>query len=75
MIVQDHFGGEMLRTVNQGVLHYWNQVDGVDVDLTRDQFEQWAPEAEIVTVDRDEVESSGPALAARHRPLVAALAS
>ncbi len=36
MVVQDRFGGEMLLTVNQGALHYWNRVDGIDVDLTRE---------------------------------------
>ncbi len=73
MIVHDRFGGEMLRTVNQGALHYWNRVDGIDVDLTRDQFDAWAPEDEIVTVDRDYVGSSGPTIAARHGRLTAAL--
>jgi hypothetical protein len=57
MIVHDRFGGEMLRTVNQGVLHYWNRVDGTDVDLTREQFDTWFPDDEIVTVDRDDVGS------------------
>ena len=73
MIVHDRFGGEIFRTVNQGVLHYWNSVDGIDVDLTRDQFDTWAPEDETVTVDRDSVGSSGPTIAARHRRLSANL--
>lgn len=73
MIVHDCFGGEILRTVNQGVLHYWNRMDGMDVDLTRDQFDRWAPEDDIVTVDRGYVGSSGPTIAARHRQLTGAL--
>jgi hypothetical protein len=43
MIVYDHFGGEIVRTVNHGVLHQWNVVDGVD-DFTHDPFATWAPE-------------------------------
>ena len=46
MIVHDRFGGEVRRAVNEGVIHYWNRIDGVDVDLTRDQFDSWAPEVE-----------------------------
>ena len=73
MIIYDRFGGEILRTVNQGVVHYWNRVDGIEVDLTRDQFDTWAPEDEIVTVDRADLASSGPTIAARHLQLDAAL--
>ena len=72
-MVQDHVGGDVLRTVNEGVLHYWNRVDGVDVDFTRDQFDVWAPEEEVVTVDPGDVESSGPTIGARYRQLAAAL--
>lgn len=73
MLVHDRFGGEILRAVNQGVPHYWNRVDGIDVDLTRDQFDTWAPEDRVVTVDRNHVGHSGPTIAARHRRLAAAL--
>jgi hypothetical protein len=69
LILHDRFGGEICRTTNQGVLHYWNRVDGIEVDLTRDQFEAWAPEEAVVTVDRDDLAASGPTLAARHRRL------
>lgn len=73
LIVRDRFGGEVLRTVNEGAIHYWNRVDDIDVDLTRDQFDTWAPEDEVVTVDRDDVRGSGPSIAARHSRLTAAL--
>lgn len=75
MIVYDNFGGEILRSVNEGVLHYWNRVDGIEVDLTRDQFVTWAPENPVSTINRDDVGSSGPTIAARHRQLAAALAT
>ena len=73
LIVYDRFGGEILRTVNEDVLHYWNRVDGIDIDLTRDQFDSWAPADEIVSVERDFVGASGPTIAARHRRLAASL--
>ena len=75
MIVHDRFGGEILRTVNEGVVHYWNRVDDVAVDLTRDQFDSWAPADEIVAVDPHHIGTSGPTIAARHSRLSAALDS
>ncbi|MGD0392741.1 MAG: hypothetical protein ABSC41_08855 [Acidimicrobiales bacterium] len=75
MIVREQFGGEILRTINEGVIHYWNRVDDIEVDLTRDQFDTWAPEDEIVAVDPDHVGSSGPSIAARYSRLTAALGS
>ena len=42
LVVQDYFGGEMLRceTTEEGVSHYWNRLpDGREVDLTAAQFE------------------------------------
>ena len=55
LVVQDLFGGELLLAVvrnadgsRQGV-HYWNRLaDGVEVDLTREQFTP----SEIVQVGR-----------------------
>lgn len=73
LIVHDRFGGEICRSTNQGALHYWNRVDGIEVDLTRDQFEVWAPEEPVVTVGRDDLAASGPTLAARHRRLAGLL--
>jgi hypothetical protein len=75
MIVHDRFGGEMLRTLNEGVIHYWNRVDDIDIDFTRDQFDTWDPEDEVVAVDLDYVGSSGPSIAARYSRLTAALCS
>jgi hypothetical protein len=74
LVVFDRFDGEICRTSNQGVLHYWNRLNGVEVDLSRDQFDVWAPEDVVVTVERDDLAVSGPTLAARHRQLVGLLA-
>jgi len=71
LVVEERFGGEICRTINAGVVHYWNLVDGRPVDLTRDQFEVWAPEVETTTVGAAELVSSGPTLGSRFRLLTA----
>lgn len=39
LVVQDHFGGELLRARVNGISHYWNRLPtGLEVDLTRKQF-------------------------------------
>lgn len=39
LIVQDEFGGELLKAAVDGVSHYWNRLpSGQEVDLTRHQF-------------------------------------
>lgn len=44
LVVQDHFGGDLLRVVNESVSHYFNFLPNGDwVDLTRSQFDTWAP--------------------------------
>lgn len=49
LIVQERFGGELVRVVNAGDSHYFNRLpDGSEVDLTRDQFDSWQPsEAQV----------------------------
>lgn len=44
LIIQDEFGGDLMRAEVAGVSHYWNQLpDGSEVDVTRDQFDSWYP--------------------------------
>jgi hypothetical protein len=39
LIVQDILGGELVKGKDsQGRSHYWNKVDGVVIDFTRDQY-------------------------------------
>lgn len=39
LVVQDLFGGDLLRAHVRGVSHYWNRLpSGEEVDLTRQQF-------------------------------------
>jgi hypothetical protein len=56
LVVQDHYGGQLLRGVVAGQSHYWNLlVDGHEVDLTLEQFDGTPRPAEIVTRDREYV--------------------
>ncbi len=42
LVVQDQFGGRILRGLVGGLSHFWNLLpDGSEVDLTRDQFSVW----------------------------------
>src|SRR5436309_819387 len=50
LLVQDFFGGELVRADVQGISHYWTRTpDGREVDLTRDQFgpDPTVPEGEV----------------------------
>jgi hypothetical protein len=39
LIVQDIFGGSLMRAEVDGISHYWNKLPtGEQIDLTRDQF-------------------------------------
>lgn len=39
LVVNDFFGGSICEVFfPEGGGHYWNRIDGGDVDLTRDQF-------------------------------------
>lgn len=65
LVVQDEFGGDLIRAVVQGVSHYWNRLpSGSEVDVTRDQFDCWCPIDEAVR-GRDYV-LSFPGTAARY---------
>lgn len=45
LVVQDEYGGSLLRSVVEGVSHYWNRLpDGREIDLTRDQFHAFEPD-------------------------------
>jgi hypothetical protein len=49
LVIQDEFGGDLIRAVVEGVSHYWNRLpNGSEVDVTRDQFDRWYPIDEAV---------------------------
>jgi hypothetical protein len=58
LVVHDLFGGQLLEAEvhfhdgsPQG-FHYWNRLDGVDVDLTREQFTSQEVLQEPRVIDR-----------------------
>src|SRR5580700_4910122 len=58
LVVHDLFGGELLEAevdfpdgTRQG-FHYWNRLDGVEVDLTREQFTRGEVLQEPHLIDR-----------------------
>lgn len=53
LIVQDRFGGEIVRVEIPGDSHYYNVVSGREVDLTRDQFGTYSPTSSAETRDRE----------------------
>jgi hypothetical protein len=67
LLVQDWLGGDLLRAVVEGVSHYWNRVEGVEIDLTREQFDRFQP-VDIQLRSRDYVLSS-PQTARRYKLL------
>lgn len=55
VIVQDYFGGDIWRSRVDGVSHYFNVVDGIVIDLTRQQFSPRAIEIGRAPSTRDYV--------------------
>ncbi len=43
LVVQDIFGGEILKTETDAGMHFYNRIDGERCDLTLSQFEQPIP--------------------------------
>ena len=56
LIVQDHFGGELMRGEFAGGSHYWNRLaDGTEIDLTASQFDVVPDFAHIAVRSRNYV--------------------
>lgn len=56
LIVQDWRGGDLLRAIVNGESHYWNRLpSGVEMDLTRAQFDLPLDIGEVVIRDREYV--------------------
>ena len=47
LIVNDFLGGKIMRTMQDGISHYYNLVNGKVIDLTIDQFKGIIPNYEI----------------------------
>lgn len=75
LLLQDYFGGELLRGVVCGESHYWNRLpDGTEVDLTAQQFAEYRVDTPPEVRDRSYV-LSFPATVRRYHLLRAAVAS
>lgn len=55
LIVQYGYGGTLRRAIVNGESHYWNEIDGVTVDLTRSQFNEPLLAGDSVERERDYV--------------------
>lgn len=69
LIVQYGYGGILRRAIVNGESHYWNEIDGVTVDLTRSQFREPLIVGDSVERERAYV-LSFPATAARYQILL-----
>ena len=49
LIVQDHFGGDIVSTKTKGGTHFYNLIDGTKWDLTISQFAEPIPFDDQVT--------------------------
>lgn len=75
LVIQDFFGGDLLRSEVGGVSHYWNRLpDGSEVDLTRDQFVRFVLDRATEVRDRGYV-LSFPQTALRYKRLRSAVGS
>lgn len=73
LIVQDLFGGDLLRGHFAGGTHYWNRLpSGQEVDLTSDQFEADLIMSDIEWRSREHV-LSYPSTSARYHRLLSHL--
>lgn len=53
LLIQDLYGGELLRGRVEGTSHYWNLLPGsIEVDLTRDQFGSFTLESSPMERER-----------------------
>lgn len=69
LIIQDLFGGIVLRGLVNGIEHYWNRLPNkAEVDLTRTQFSEVREIASVVPVSRKFI-LSAPSTASRYAAL------
>jgi hypothetical protein len=59
LVVQDLFGGVVLRGLVNGIEHYWNRLPNeLEVDLTRGQFSEIHEESAVIQVSRESILAS-----------------
>ena len=59
VLVQDVFGGEILKTKNKNGWHFYNRVNGVQLDFSKSDFGEYsdAGQFEDIPVSHDEINS------------------
>lgn len=76
LVLQDIAGGDLVMGWIEDVWHIWLEVEGVDIDITRDQFDNPdAPPLFEKYTDRDTLFSIWPDIETRYEILKRALAS
>ena len=59
LLVNDYLGGEIKKAKSSsGVSHYWNRIDGEDIDFTRQQFPENEVFSDIHMVQRENIEEN-----------------
>ena len=54
LIIQDHFGGDIIGAVISEETHYWNKtMSRLVVDVSKDQFEEFNLDTQPAPVDRE----------------------
>lgn len=44
LLLQEEFGGDIHEgCTSTRIFHYWSVIDGITIDITRDQFPWWRP--------------------------------
>jgi hypothetical protein len=72
LIIQDHFGGELLHAEIGGISHFWNRMPtGQELDFTRHQFGATPTKPLEADIESRDYVLSFPDTRARYRRLVA----
>ncbi|NLK72008.1 MAG: hypothetical protein GX285_03185 [Clostridiales bacterium] len=60
LVIHDFFGGQIYSGVSQdGVVHYWNKVHGIKIDLTRSQFKETKKFSNIIEWNASDLLKTG----------------
>jgi len=55
LVLQDYYGGDLVRVPVHKSSHYWNRLDGCDIDLTEGQFAALPDRTHAVLREREYV--------------------
>lgn len=60
LLFNEYFGGKIYSGVSDtGIVHYWNKIYGIKVDLTKQQFPRGLKFKNIICWDRNELIATG----------------